>query len=64
MTGELWNWTVVAPPFFVVGALAAAGSLDLEFGNAFFHYAFYVLVTSVLGWVGGLGGVWEMAGTM
>lgn len=52
MTGELWNWVVVAPPLLILGTLAAHALLDLEMGNAFFHYAAYVLVTVLLSWVG------------
>jgi hypothetical protein len=60
MTGELWEWLVVAPPLVLLGALAAHASLDLEFGNAVLHYAFYVLVTVILRWIGGMGGIWEV----
>jgi hypothetical protein len=48
---DMWMWLVVAPPFFIVGALTALASLDLDFGNGFFHYACYVVVTGVLAWV-------------
>jgi hypothetical protein len=60
LTGELWNWIYFAPPFFVVGSLAATFSLDLEFGNGFFHYCFYILVTALLQRAGGMGWVWEV----
>lgn len=59
LTGELWNWLYVAPPFFVVGALAALACLDLDFGSGFFHYCFYLSVTVLLRWLAGLGWVWE-----
>jgi hypothetical protein len=51
---ELFNWMFVAPPFFIVGALVALASLDLDFSNGFFHYAFYVVVTGLLGWAAGI----------
>jgi hypothetical protein len=55
---ELWQWLFLAPPFLGLGTLAAWVAFDLEIGNAFFHYAFYLLVTIFLGWVAGLGWVW------
>lgn len=61
LTGELWNWFFVAPPFFVVGALVALACLDLDFGSGFFHYCFYVLLTMVLRWAAGLGWVWQVS---
>jgi hypothetical protein len=63
LTGELWTWFFVAPPFLFAGALVAYASLDLDFGNGFFHYAFYLLATVLFGWIAGLGWVWEAAGT-
>jgi len=54
-TGELWNWAFFAPPFLVMGALVSFATLDLEFGNGFFHYAFYVMATVLLRWVAGMG---------
>ena len=47
-------------PAFVVGTLAAATSLELEYGNAFFHYLFYLSVTVLLRWLAGMGWVWEV----
>ncbi len=58
---ELWNWVFVAPPLFLVGSLAALACLDLDLGSGFFHYAFYVLVTMVLGWAAGMGWPWNPA---
>jgi len=54
LSGELWNWFFVTPPFFVIGALAALACLDLDFGSGFLHYAFYVLLSLLLGWAAGL----------
>ncbi|OHB80409.1 MAG: hypothetical protein A2V98_19715 [Planctomycetes bacterium RBG_16_64_12] len=60
LTGELWTWVYVAPPFFVVGGLAALASLDLDFGSGFFHYCFYLAVTVLLRFLAGMGWVWEI----
>jgi type IV secretory pathway VirB2 component (pilin) len=60
--GEIWIWFFVAPPFFVVGSLAALSALDLDFSTGFFHYAFYVLVTMLLRWAAGLPSVWSGLG--
>jgi hypothetical protein len=60
LTGELWVWAIFLAPFFVVGSLAAMFSLDLEFGNGFFHYCFYILLTVLLQRAGGMGWVWEI----
>jgi hypothetical protein len=56
----LWSWAIVVPPFVAVGAMAAAFSLDLDFGNATFHYLFYLLVTIFLRWAAGWGWVWNI----
>lgn len=60
LTGELWNWLLIAPPFLVMGGLMALACLDLEFGDGFLLYFFYVLVTIILRWAGGLGWLWEL----
>ncbi|HUY91002.1 MAG TPA: hypothetical protein VMV10_19855 [Pirellulales bacterium] len=57
-TAEAWGWILVGPPFFLVGAGAAFATLDLDFGNAFFHYCFYVLATLLLGAAAGLAMPW------
>jgi len=54
LTDELWRWLYVAPPFFVIGALAALACFDMDFGSGFMHYTFFVLVSMLLGWVAGL----------
>jgi hypothetical protein len=59
LSGDVWQWLIVAPPFFVVGALVAMACLDLDFGSGFFLYSFYVLVTVVLRWLAGGGWIWE-----
>lgn len=59
LTGELWNWVFVAPPFLVIGALIALATLDLDFGSGFFHYSFFVLVSMLLRWAAGMGWLWQ-----
>jgi len=59
-SGELWIWLLVVPPFLIAGALAALGCLDLDFGSGLLHYAFYLLVTIVLGWAAGMGWPWQV----
>ncbi|MGO8688136.1 MAG: hypothetical protein ACLQLG_00740 [Thermoguttaceae bacterium] len=56
----IWMWVFIAPPFLVLGALAALGSLDLDFGSGAFHYSFYLVVTILLRWVAGIGWVWDV----
>jgi hypothetical protein len=58
---EIWSWLYVAPPFFLLGALAALASLDLDFGTGFFHYSFYVFVTVLLRGLAQLGWVWQIS---
>jgi hypothetical protein len=55
LTGEIWNWFFIAPPFLAAGATVAFLALDLEIGNGFFHYSFYLLATIVIRWIAGLG---------
>jgi hypothetical protein len=56
---ELFMWLFIAPPFFVVGGMAGKFSFDLETANGFFHYAFYVAVTILLGLIAGVSsGIW------
>lgn len=57
---EFWQWIVIAPPFLAIGTAAGWLSFDIEPANGFFHYAFYLLVTVILGWVAGLGWVWDI----
>jgi len=59
LTGEIWNWVFVAPPFLLTGALAALACFDLDLTSGFFHYAFYVLLTLVLRWAAGMGWLWQ-----
>ncbi|MCC6124906.1 MAG: hypothetical protein IT426_08090 [Pirellulales bacterium] len=56
---EIWTWGVLAAPFILGGTAAAWITLDLEPGNAFTHYAFYLIVTNLLRWAAGLGWIWK-----
>jgi hypothetical protein len=58
-TGEIWTWVFIAPPFLVAGALTALAALDLDFGSGFFLYSFYLLMTILLRWIGGMGWIWQ-----
>ena len=57
---ELWQWGVLAPPFLAMGGGTAWLAFDIEPTEGFLHYSFYLLVTIVLGWVGGLGWIWSV----
>ena len=59
MTGDLWEWIVVAP-FFVGGAMAALACLDLDFAGGFLHFTFYMLLTILLRWAVGSGWIWNL----
>lgn len=60
LTEEIWTWAYVAPPFFIVGGLAALSCLDLDPTSAFFHYSFYVGATILLRAAAGLGWIWQV----
>lgn len=60
LTGELWEWIVVAPPFLVTGGLCALACFDLDFGSGFFHYSFYLVLTMALRWAAGMPWVWNL----
>jgi hypothetical protein len=55
---DLPYWLLLAPPFLCLGAAAGKFSFDLETTNGFFHYAFYVAVTVILGVIAIRGWVW------
>lgn len=61
ITGELWNWMFVVPAFVLVGGGMAWATLDLEFGDAMFHYGFFLLVTVVLRWAAGMKWIWDVS---
>ncbi len=58
-TIQLPYWLLIAPPFLIVGTAAGKFSFDLETTNGFFHYAFYLAVTMILGALAGLGWAWQ-----
>ena len=60
LTGELWNWIVIAPPFILTGGLCALACFDLDFGSGCFHYCFYLVLTMALRWAAGMPWVWEL----
>jgi len=60
ITGDMWNWIMVAPPFFLIGGLMAQATLDFEFGDGIFHYSFYLLATLLLRWVAGMTWIWDV----
>jgi hypothetical protein len=58
LTGEAWQWVFVAPIFVSIGAAVAWATLDLDFGSAAMHYAFFVLVCLLLRFALGMPPVW------
>lgn len=60
ISGELWNWLFVVPPFAAVGGLFAMGAFDFEFADGVFHYGFYLVVTMILRWAAGMEWVWNL----
>lgn len=60
LTGELWTWFYVAPPFVLAGGLFALAALDLDFGDSLLHYGFYLLATMILRWAAGMKWVWDV----
>ena len=60
LTGEIWEWLIVAPPFIVTGALCALACFDLDFGSGFFHYSFYLVLTMALRWAAGMPWIWDV----
>jgi len=60
MTGEIWNWMVILPLLVSAGALAPLVCLDMDFSSSAMHYAFYLLVTIVLRWIGAMGWIWDV----
>lgn len=60
LTGEMWSWLLVAPPFLVTGALTALALFNFDFTTGMMHYLFYVLVFIVLRWLVGIGWIWQI----
>jgi hypothetical protein len=61
ISGDLWVWLFVGPPFVIVGGLFAMAALDLEFGDAMLHYSFYLIATLILRWAAGMKWVWDLS---
>ena len=61
ISGELWIWLFVAPPFALAGGLFAMAALDLDFGDGVFHYGFYLLATLILRWAAGMKWIWDIS---
>lgn len=59
LTGELWTWLIILPPFAAVGGLLALATFDLDFGNGTLHFGFFALVTILLRAVAGIGWPWQ-----
>ncbi len=45
---ETWMWLFLGLPFMGVGTVTAWGCLDFEWGDAFMHYCFFLIVTVLL----------------
>ena len=60
LTGEIWSWIVIAPPFIITGGLCALACFDLDFGSGCFHYCFYLVLTMALRWAAGMPWVWNL----
>jgi hypothetical protein len=63
INGELWNWVFVIPAFVSVGGLIAMAAFDFEFGDAAFHYGFYLVATLLLRWAAGMKWIWDLSNT-
>lgn len=59
LTGELWQWLFIIPPFLAIGGALPTFSLDLDFGDGVFHYTFYMLATLGLRWTAGMPWPWS-----
>jgi hypothetical protein len=59
ITADLSTWMFAAPLFAASGGFFAWSLLDLDYGDAVFHYGFYVIVTVILRWVAGLNWIWH-----
>ena len=56
---ETWQIMFLAPPYALAGASVAYLCYDLDFGNGFFHYSLYLLVTVLLRVVMGLNPIYQ-----
>lgn len=62
LTGELWNWVFILPPFVAIGGLMALAAFDLEYGAAVLHCSFYLIVTLLLRWLAAIPWSWYVEG--
>ncbi|MFM7290032.1 MAG: hypothetical protein ACKOWG_09530 [Planctomycetia bacterium] len=53
LTGELWPWVYLGPPFLFAGALAALASFDLDWGSGVAHFSLYATFIALLRWLAG-----------
>ena len=53
-SGDIWKWVFIGPLFGLAGATAALATFDLDLGNGFFHFCFYVVITLLLALLMGL----------
>ena len=60
---EYWSWIYISAPFLILGTLTSFACFDLEFGNGFFHYCFFLVGTLLLRSLIGLPALWNMVGT-
>ncbi len=58
LTGELWQWLFVVPPFLALGGSLPTLALDLDYGDGVFHYIFYMLAILALRWIAGMPWPW------
>ena len=54
LTSHPLNWLLIIPPFAAIGTAAAVLSLDLEWGEGFFHYALFMGVSLLLRYLAGI----------
>lgn len=62
LTGELWNWVFILPPFVAIGGLMALAAFDLEYSAAALHCSFYLIVTLLLRWLAAIPWSWNITG--
>ncbi len=56
-----YSWLYLAPPFFIVGAVAAYFCFELDPTSSGVHYSFFVFITLMLGMTAGLTMPWSDA---
>ncbi len=50
---ELFHFVVIGPVFLAAGGVAALSCLDFDLGTGAIHYAFYLIVSTLLCWIVG-----------